>query len=530
MTFQKLNIIEPILTALKQEGYQTPTPIQQQAIPAILQGKDILACAQTGTGKTAAFTIPVIQKLHQSARPGRGKTLKTLILTPTRELAIQIGESFATYGRYLQLDHCVVFGGIAQKYQIDRIKCGVDIIIATPGRLLDLISQDLLVLKSVEFVVLDEADRMLDMGFAHEVKRICALLPQKKQTMLFSATLPKEIASLAGSILKNPVKVEVNPSASPVDTIEQSVYFVEKNNKINLLVSLLREEKESSVLVFSRTKHGADKIARALSSSGVPSESIHGNKSQFARVTTLNNFKERKTRVLVATDVAARGIDIEGLTHVFNFDLPEVAETYIHRIGRTGRAGSKGFAFSFVDSEQMPLLYGIERLINKKIAVISGHRYDEKLLPTQKPNTESTGELSGEDFRRQKRAKQLNMAAEKKGAPNGRPQRSTYSRTRGEVRSRPSNAIYATKESSFFSEGAYQKRSRNARPNPSTRRNFDAFSDFDETTRLEKPVRESSSYTQPVRSDSPRKSFNPNFNPKNNKPAANRSASFRKKR
>ncbi|MEG1587645.1 MAG: DEAD/DEAH box helicase, partial [Bacteroidales bacterium] len=390
MTFQKLNIIEPILKALKQEGYQTPTPIQQQAIPTILQGKDIWACAQTGTGKTAAFVVPVIQKLHQGARTDRGKTVKTLILTPTRELAVQIGENISAYGRYLQLDHCVVFGGIAQKYQIERIKSGVDIIIATPGRLLDLIRQDLLVLKSIEFVILDEADRMLDMGFAHDVKHICSLLPQKKQSMLFSATLPKEVVNLAGSILKNPVKIEVNPPASTADIIEQSLYYVEKNNKINLLVSLLREGTQESVLVFSRTKHGADKIARALSSSGIPAESIHGNKSQFARQTTLNNFKEHKTRVLVATDVAARGIDIEGLTHVFNFDLPEVAETYVHRIGRTGRAGLCGFAISFVDSEQASLLRGIERLINQQIPVIEGHRYDEKVLAAQKPKREST--------------------------------------------------------------------------------------------------------------------------------------------
>lgn len=446
MTFQKLNIIEPILEALKQEGYQTPTPVQQQAIPAILQGKDLWACAQTGTGKTAAFAIPIIQKIHQGARTDRGKMVKALILTPTRELAIQIGESFATYGRHLNLEHCVVFGGIAQKYQIERIKCGVDVIIATPGRLLDLINQNLLVMKSIDFVVLDEADRMLDMGFAHEVKRICALLPQKKQSMLFSATLPKAVVDLASSILRSPAKVEVTPSASTADTIEQSLYYVEKNNKINLLVSLLKDGEQDSVLVFSRTKHGADKIARALSSSNIPAEAIHGNKSQIARQTTLNNFKNRKTRVLVATDVAARGIDIEGLTHVVNFDLPEVAETYVHRIGRTGRAGLSGTAFSFVDSEQAYLLKNIERLIVKQIPVIEGHRYDEKIINAQKAKESETGELTGEDYRRQKRANQLNLRAEKRGAPEGRPQRSTYSRTRGEVRSRPSNAVYVTKD------------------------------------------------------------------------------------
>lgn len=512
MTFKELHIIEPILEALKQEGYQTPTPIQQQAIPAILKGNDLLACAQTGTGKTAAFALPIIQKIYQGLNPSRGKAVKALILTPTRELAVQIGESFDAYGANTQLEHCVIFGGIAQKYQIERIKSGVDIIIATPGRLLDLIKQGLIILKSIDCVVLDEADRMLDMGFAHDVKHICSMLPQKRQTLLFSATLPKEVVTLAGSLLKTPVKIEVNPSASTVDSIEQSLYYVEKPNKINLLVSLLKDGSQDSVLVFSRTKHGAEKIARALSSSNIPAEAIHGNKSQFARQTTLNNFKERKTRVLVATDVAARGIDIEGLTHVVNFDLPEVAETYVHRIGRTGRAGMSGVAFSFVDSEQIKLVKFIERLIGKQIAVIEGHRYDEKLLAKTKPTAEQNGELTGEDFRRQKRANQLNLAAERRGAPEGRPQRSTYSRTRGEVRSRPSNAIYATAQNSFISEGSYQKRSPKKRSHYSNR--HDDYAAFD-------APRQREMYQEPVRKESvpstfvkpaARKSFNPNFN------------------
>lgn len=511
MTFKELHIIEPILEALEQEGYKTPTPIQQKAIPAILNGNDIYACAQTGTGKTAAFALPIIQKVLQGIKPGRGKAVKTLILTPTRELAVQIGECFDTYGAYTQLEHCVIFGGIAQKYQIERIKTGVDIIIATPGRLLDLVNQKLIILKSIEFVVLDEADRMLDMGFAQDVRSICSMIPAKRQTMLFSATLPKEVESLAGSILRSPVKIEINPSSSTADKIEQSLYYVEKQNKINLLVSLLKDGSQESVMVFTRTKHGADKVARALSSSNIPAEAIHGNKSQFARQTTLNNFKDGKIRVLVATDVAARGIDVEGLTHVVNFDLPEIAETYVHRIGRTGRAGMSGTALSFVDSEQSNLVKYIERLIGKQISVITGHRYEET---GNKPATHEAGEMTGEDYRRQKRANQLGIPSDKRRAPQGRPQHSTYSRTKGEVKSRPSNEIYG--------KSSYQV-------------DFTDFTDFDDLDDFGKP-KKNASYQEPTRKESnfshfakpgARKSFNPNFNNQNK---SGRSTTSRRKK
>ncbi|MEG2337399.1 MAG: DEAD/DEAH box helicase, partial [Bacteroidales bacterium] len=339
MLFKELNIIEPILKALEEEGYSTPTPIQAQAIPHILDGSDVLGCAQTGTGKTAAFSIPILQKLNNAVKQGRNKEIKVLILTPTRELAIQIGESFASYGKHLALRHTVIFGGVGQKPQTDALHRGIDILIATPGRLLDLINQKYINLKTIEFFVLDEADRMLDMGFIHDIKRILPLLPKQRQTLFFSATMPNEIASLADSILHKPVRVEVSPASSTVDTIEQYLYMVEKEEKKLLLVELLKDPSKESVLVFSRTKHGADKIAKILSQAGVQSEAIHGNKSQNARQRALSNFKERKTRVLIATDIAARGIDVDNLSHVINYDLPEVPETYVHRIGRTGRAG-----------------------------------------------------------------------------------------------------------------------------------------------------------------------------------------------
>ena len=376
MTFEDLNLIEPIRKALQQEGYTTPTPIQAEAIPIVTDGYDLLGCAQTGTGKTAAFSIPIIQKLYNQQQKERSRGIKALILTPTRELAIQIDESFEAYGRYANLRHAVIFGGVGQKPQTDALQRGVDILIATPGRLLDLINQGYVSLKSLDFFVLDEADRMLDMGFIHDIKRILPLLPKKRQSLFFSATMPPEIEKLASTILYKPEKVEVTPVSSTVDTIDQYIYYVEKKDKISLLTSLLANKSLESVLVFARTKHGADKIAKALVKSEIVAEAIHGNKSQNARQRALSNFKDGSTRVLIATDIAARGIDVDNLSHVINYELPNVPETYVHRIGRTGRAGKSGVAFSFCDAEETPLLKDIHKLIGKQIPVAGGNPFE----------------------------------------------------------------------------------------------------------------------------------------------------------
>ena len=376
MLFENLNISLPIQKALIEEGYSHATPIQAKAIMPLLEGRDLLGCAQTGTGKTAAFAIPILQGLSQEQKSPTGhRQIKALILAPTRELAIQIGESFEAYGKHLGLKTIVIFGGVSQHPQTRELTSGIDILVATPGRLLDLIGQKFIRLNLVKYFVLDEADRMLDMGMIHDVKRIIAYLPDERQTMFFSATMPMEIAKLSGSILKNPVRVEITPTASTVDTIEQEIYFVDKNNKINLLIHLLKTMTIESALVFSRTKHGADKIVKALEKSGLQAQAIHGNKSQNARQLALSNFKQRKTRILVATDIAARGIDIEELSHVIIFDLPEVPETYVHRIGRTGRAGLGGIAISFCDQEEKHLLRDIQKLIVKNIPVVEEHPY-----------------------------------------------------------------------------------------------------------------------------------------------------------
>ena len=374
MLFEDLNIIEPILKALKREGYANPTPIQEKAIPVILEGNDLEGCAQTGTGKTAAFAVPILQLLYNKKRAERGN-IKSLILAPTRELAIQIGESFTSYGKYTGLKNTVIFGGVSQKSQTDALKAGVDILVATPGRLLDLIQQKFISLKNIEYFVLDEADRMLDMGLGQDVKRIIAMLPKEKHTMMFSATIPPEITKLMDSILVKPVKVAVTPVSSTIDAIEQAVYLVEKKNKKALLIHLLKDDSKDSVLVFSRTKHGANKITGDLIKSGIDAQAIHGNKSQNARQLALSNFKEKKIRVLVATDIAARGIDVEELSLVVNFDLPDVPETYVHRIGRTGRAGAEGVAISFCDEEEKEALRDIQKLISKSIPVIKEHPY-----------------------------------------------------------------------------------------------------------------------------------------------------------
>ena len=382
MLFTDLQIIKPILDALIQEGYEKPTPIQAQAIPHLLEGKDLLGTAQTGTGKTAAFAIPILQNLHH--KNTKNHQIKALILTPTRELAIQIEESFKAYGRHLPLKTLVIFGGVKQGAQEQALKKGVDVLVATPGRLLDFINQGVISLKNLEIFVLDEADRMLDMGFVHDVKRVVKLLQQKRQTLFFSATFPKEIQKLANSMLRNPVKVEVAPVSSTADTINQSIYFVEKDDKLDLLAHILKDEKLDQVLVFARTKHGSDKIARKLHKDNISAEAIHGNKSQNARQTALSNFKNKKTRVLVATDIAARGIDIDDLKYVINFELSDVSETYVHRIGRTGRAGAEGTSISFVDGLDLVNLRNTEKLIGKKIPVVKEHPFHTDNLVEQK--------------------------------------------------------------------------------------------------------------------------------------------------
>lgn len=376
MTFEQLELIEPIQKALQQEGYTIPTPIQAEAIPYVLDGYDLLGCAQTGTGKTAAFSIPIIQNLYNERMNGKVRGIKALILTPTRELAIQIGESFSAYGKYTGVKHTVIFGGVGQKPQTDALRQGIDVLIATPGRLLDLINQGFVNLKSLDYFVLDEADRMLDMGFIHDIKRILPLLPKKRQSLFFSATMPPEIERLAGTILQHPQKVEVTPASSTVEKIDQAVYYVEKGEKVELLTHLLKDSTLESVLVFTRTKHGADKVARVLAKANIGAEAIHGNKSQTARQRALNNFKDHTTRVLIATDIAARGIDVDHLSHVINYELPNVPETYVHRIGRTGRAGRSGVAYSFCDAEEVPYLKDIQKLIGKQIPVAGGNEFE----------------------------------------------------------------------------------------------------------------------------------------------------------
>lgn len=376
MSFENLELIEPLLKALKAEGYTSPTPIQQQAIPIVLQRKDLLGCAQTGTGKTAAFALPTLQILHQDELYKKGPAgIKALVLTPTRELAIQIGESFTAYGKLLRLRHTVIFGGVSQKAQTDALRAGVDILIATPGRLIDLMDQRYINLQHIKMFILDEADRMLDMGFIHDVKKVIARLPQQRQTLFFSATMPKEIQGLANSILTNPSKVEVTPVSSTAEKVEQSVYFVAKPDKKKLLLHVLNENDAPSVLVFTRTKHGADKVVSDLGKAKIHAQAIHGNKSQNARQNALNNFKSGKTRVLVATDIAARGIDVDNLSLVINFELPNVPETYVHRIGRTGRAGASGTAISFCDEEEKEYLRDIQKVISKTVPVVEDHPY-----------------------------------------------------------------------------------------------------------------------------------------------------------
>ncbi|RAK70272.1 DEAD/DEAH box helicase [Hymenobacter edaphi] len=392
MTFDDLHLLPEILKSLHAAGYERPTPIQQQAIPHVLDARDLLGVAQTGTGKTAAFTLPLLQRLHL-ARPAHQPTgpraVRALILTPTRELAIQIGESFESYGSHLPLRHAVIFGGVSQHPQVQALKRGVDVLVATPGRLLDLINQGFIDLKRLEIFVLDEADRMLDMGFINDIRRILPLLPKQRQSLFFSATMPPTIRELADTILRNPVPVAVTPVSSTAETVEQVVYLVDKTDKPYLLLEVLEDPALRRVLVFSRTKHGADRVAKGLNAKGIGAEAIHGNKSQNARQRALQNFKSGETRVLVATDLAARGIDVDELSHVVNYELPNEPETYVHRIGRTGRAGAEGRALSFCDAEERAYLQDIQRLINQQITVVDTHSYaqnDVEPVPLKGPN------------------------------------------------------------------------------------------------------------------------------------------------
>ena len=369
MTFNELNLSAPVLRAVAQAGYESPSPIQAAAIPPVLAGRDLMGCAQTGTGKTAAFALPMLDRLTASA-PRKKGAIRALILTPTRELALQIGESFEAYGKYLKLRSTVIFGGVGQAPQVEALKKGVDILIACPGRLNDLIGQGFIDLSNLEIFVLDEADRMLDMGFIHDIKRLLPKLPKEKQTLFFSATMPDTIIALTNSLLKQPVKITITPKSSTVDTIEQTIYFVEKKEKSKLLISILHKTEGQSVLVFSRTKHNADRIVRVLSKAGIGSQAIHGNKSQNARQSALENFKTGKIRVMIATDIAARGIDINELPLVINYDLPDVPETYVHRIGRTGRAGNLGTALTFCSQEERKLVNDIQKLTGKKLSKV----------------------------------------------------------------------------------------------------------------------------------------------------------------
>ena len=428
MTFDQLGLIEPILKALQHEGYTQPTPIQEQSIPVLLEGRDLLGCAQTGTGKTAAFAIPILQLLHGQQNQEKGhRNIKALILTPTRELAIQIEESFKAYGKHLGLKHLVIFGGVSQFHQVEALKQGVDILVATPGRLLDLIQQRFIKLDHIKMFVLDEADRMLDMGFVHDVKKVIVRLPEVRQTLFFSATMPKEIQGLANAILTNPVKVEVTPVSSTAETIQQWMYFTEKNNKPALLKHLLKDPAIKSALVFTRTKHGADKVVKYLTGIGTTSQAIHGNKSQNARQHALTNFKSGTIRVLVATDIAARGIDISELSHVINFELPNVPETYVHRIGRTGRAGFSGIAFSFCDDEEKEFLRDIQKLIGKSVPMASDNPFPMEDTSLNRPNNAprpSTPSRQGQNRNFNNRSRTNGNVEQRRPQPQQRTERS----------------------------------------------------------------------------------------------------------
>lgn len=387
MTFKELGIVDPILKALDAQGYTHPTPIQEQSIPILLKGKDLLGCAQTGTGKTAAFGIPIIQHLYNNKTEEKGRRkIKALVVTPTRELAIQISENFTAYGKHANVRNTVIFGGVKQGSQVNSLKAGVDVLVATPGRLLDLIQQGYITLSNIEYFVLDEADQMLDMGFIHDIKKIIAKLPSKRQSLFFSATMPPNIVELSTKILGSYEKVSVQPEQATAEKVEQGVYFVPKNCKIKLLVQILNQTRAESTLIFARTKHGSDKVVKLLEKAGIKAAAIHGNKSQNQRQKALGSFKDGHLKVLIATDIAARGIDVSKLELVINYELPNVPETYVHRIGRTGRAKESGTALSFCDMEERAYLKDIQKLINQKIPVIDDHEFaaeaeDEVVIP-----------------------------------------------------------------------------------------------------------------------------------------------------
>lgn len=400
MSFKNLDLIEPILNALHTEGYEHPTPIQKASIPIILSGRDLLGCAQTGTGKTAAFALPIIQQLLlQTHINTHQRKIRALIVTPTRELAIQIDESFANYGKNTSLTHAVIFGGVNQNPQVNHLKSGIDILVATPGRLLDLHNQGHIHLGDLKIFVLDEADRMLDMGFIHDVKRIIKLIPAKRQTLFFSATMPNSIMALANSILTNPKRVEVTPAATTAETVAQDLYYVDTANKKDLLIHTLQNQEILSALVFTRTKHGADKVVKFLSKENIKAEAIHGNKSQNARQRALQNFKDRTTRVLVATDIAARGIDIDDLDMVINYEIPNIPETYVHRIGRTGRAGLLGKAISYCDAEERAYIKDIQALIGLKIPVVEDHPFPMSSRPVESKKSSDKKEIRSSSSR-----------------------------------------------------------------------------------------------------------------------------------
>ena len=436
MTFNEMNLIAPLLMAVKQSGYEAPTPIQRATIPLALAGKDILGCAQTGTGKTAAFALPILQLLSQRPRAGR-RAIRALVLTPTRELAQQNFESFRDYGKRLGLISCVVFGGVDQAAQTFALARGVDILVATPGRLCDLIGQGFIRLDGIEIFVLDEADRMLDMGFIHDVRRVVELLPQKRQTLFFSATMPKEVEKLAMSMLIHPVTVKVDPVTSTVDAIRQSLYFVDKVNKKLLLAHLLGQSEIENALVFTRTRHGADRVVRDLNAAGIESRAIHGEKSQYARQEALSQFKSGKIRVLIATDIAARGIDIAGLSHVINYDIPVEPEAYIHRIGRTGRAGLPGVAISFCCIDEVKAVTAIERLINKRITRVESPWPMEVLTPSEpkvrEPMPKKLG-MNGQPLSKPKRHPMPQRQAQTAGKSAAQKQGATW-----DIASEPSN-------------------------------------------------------------------------------------------
>lgn len=484
MTFKDLELIEPILKALQDKGYQRPTPIQEQSIPILLRGKDLLGCAQTGTGKTAAFAIPIIQQIQNNIASEKGnRKVKALVVTPTRELAIQIADNFTDYTKFTKLRNTVIFGGVSQHKQTNALRKGVDILVATPGRLLDLIDQGFISLDHIEYFVLDEADHMLDMGFIHAIKKIIALLPSKRQSLFFSATMPPKIVTLTKKILVNPEKVTIKPAQATAERVEQAVYFVSKKEKIQLLVHIINEKKVDSCLVFSRTKHGANKIVRLLQRNNINAAAIHGNKSQVARQKALKEFKDGKTKVLVATDIAARGIDVAELELVVNYDLPNVPETYVHRIGRTGRASASGIALSFCMAEERPYLKDIQKLIGQNVPVIAEHPFVQNSNQASPPkearpprNTRSGRNRNNKPYNQRRRQgnKQgnSNNHSEKKpaSASNGgsnnprkkpnRPDRNTAQQNSN----KPQKQHHSGKPTEKNESGGNKSKNRNSRP------------------------------------------------------------------